>query len=537
MKIKSYTLSAFAVLALPLSIQLQAVLPASAEDSRKAAAEEQPAYVYVDGQRVIGVIGRNGPLTREERLKMIQSRIDNIFASHSFEPAKFRAVDDEFGTRIFYGDENVMLVTSDEAQLLKITSRALAADYIHRLQDVAEDYKRDSRSERLALGIFGALSGLFALLLLFSKLGALADRSSAVLSGYIERLIPTERIEIFKDFVSQTTVFICRTFFYAFSIALLYGYACTVLNFFPWTKVYGRQLLERTLSPLTSALHDVSEYIPNLFIILVLAYLTHGALSLFKFVFDEIGKQKLVLPDFDPDWAEPTYKLVKALTLFLAVVMAAPYLPGWESPAFKQIGLFIGLLVSLGSTGAVGHLVAGVVLTYTRAFKIGDRIKIGEYTGDIIERTLFTTRIRTIKNETVTLHNGQVITSEIVNYSANARSQGLILHTTVTIGYDESWRKIQDLLLKAAARCPNLLTAPAPFVLQRALSDYYVEYELNVFSDRADNMVSAYSELHAAILDVFDEAAVEIMSPAYTALRDGNLTALPSKPDSERNRK
>lgn len=501
--------------------------PSSAQEEKKDnSIEDQPGYVYVDGIRVIGVFGSNGPLSKEERVKQIQSRVDNAYGRRDFDPAKFHLVDDEFGTRIFYGEENIMLVANEEAQSIKISSKALATDYLKRLNEAALHYQKDSRTDRLALGALGTIAGFIALIFLISKFGTLTDSLSIAMVTKLNLLLPNTKTDVIKDFLTLTVSFVSRTTFFVFWVGCLFFYVCTVLNFFPWTKVYGHQLLERTMAPLTTGLHDVSDYIPNFFIILIIGYFTYGALALFHFVFEEIGKGKLSIPDFDSDWAEPTYKLIKALTLFLAIIVAAPYLPGWDSPAFKQMGLFIGLLVSLGSTGAVGHLVAGVVLTYTRAFKIGDRVKIGEHTGDVIERTLFTTRLKTIKNEAVTVHNGQVITSEIINYSTNAHAAGLILHTSVTIGYDAPWRQVHELLIAAASDCPDLLSEPKPFVLQRALDDFFVEYEINAYTNNAHEMVRIYSELHQAIQDRFNAAQVEIMSPHYAAIRNGNKSTV-----------
>jgi small-conductance mechanosensitive channel len=512
-----------------LAVIMSGFAPGLAQEEKKDnRLEDQPGYVYVDGIRVIGVFGSNGPLSKEERIKQIQSRVDNAYGRRDFDPSKFHIVDDEFGTRIFYGEENIMLVANEEAQSIKISSRALATDYIKRLNEAASHYKKDSRTNRLVLGALGSVAGFITLIFLFSRFGTLTDSLSVALVTKLNLLLPGTRTDVLKDFLTLTVSFVSRTAFFVFWVGCLFFYVCTVLNYFPWTKVYGHQLLERTMAPLTTGLHDFSDYIPNFFIILIIGYFTYGALALFHFVFTEIGKGELSLPDFDRDWAEPTYKLIKALTIFMAIIVAAPYLPGWESPAFKQMGLFIGLLVSLGSTGAVGHLVAGVVLTYTRAFKIGDRVKIGEHTGDVIERTLFTTRIKTIKNEAITVHNGQVITSEIINYSTNALATGLILHTSVTIGYDAPWRQVHQLLIDAASDCPDLLTDPKPFVLQRALDDFFVEYEINAYTNKAHEMVRIYSELHQAIQDRFNAAQVEIMSPHYGAIRNGNKSTIPT---------
>lgn len=502
----------------PVLAQFQDPVPAQTKDG---ASEEGPIYIYVDGLKVLGVYGILGPLSKEERAKAVQTRVDTYFSTPDFNPDNFHAIEEEFGTRILYGEDNVMMVPKEEAARLKVSSTTLAGEYIRRLKNAAAQYKEDTQPGKLALGVAGVLGGLFLLIFLFSNLG----KVSTALARYIVNMIAkgvAENRFVVKDLLEMITSFLSRSLFFAVIASSLHLYIFTALSFFPWTKVYANDLLDKTLAPLASGLHDVSAYLPNLFVILAIAYLAYGTIVIFRFIFDETAKSRLSLPDFDPDWAEPTYKLVRALTIFLALVVAAPYLPGWESPAFKQMGLFIGLLVSLGSTGAVGHLVAGVVLTYTRAFKVGDRVKIGDHLGDVVARSLFTTRLHTVKNEAVTIHNGQVITSEIINYSANAHTDGLILHTSVTIGYDSPWRQVHDLLISAAKDCEGIESSPEPFINQKDLSDFYVEYELNAYTKQPAKMIQIYSRLHALIQDKFNEAGVEIMSPHYSSLRDGN---------------
>jgi small-conductance mechanosensitive channel len=172
-------------------------------------------------------------------------------------------------------------------------------------------------------------------------------------------------------------------------------------------------------------------------------------------------------------------------------------------------------------------MVAGVVLTYMRPFRIGDRVKIADTMGDIMEKTLLVTRVRTIKNVDVSIPNAMVLSSHIINFSSSAKKRGLILHTTVTIGYDVPWKKVHELLVSAAKSSENILDTPEPFILQTSLDDSYVSYELNAYTDKPNLMAKSYSELHQNIQDKFNEAGVEIMSPHYSSIRDGNQTAIP----------
>jgi small-conductance mechanosensitive channel len=215
--------------------------------------------------------------------------------------------------------------------------------------------------------------------------------------------------------------------------------------------------------------------------------------------------------------------------LALAAVIVFPYLPGSDSPAFQGISIFIGVLLSLGSTSAVSNIVAGVVLTYMIPFRPGDRVKIADTTGDIVEQNLLVVRVRTTKNVEITIPNSTVLGNHIVNYSRNAEGQGVVLHSTVTIGYDAPWRTVHELLVSAARRTAGVLQEPEPYVLQTSLNDFHVSYEVNLYTNEPSRMAPIYSELHANIQDEFARAGVEIMSPHYFAARDGNQATIPSE--------
>jgi small-conductance mechanosensitive channel len=242
-----------------------------------------------------------------------------------------------------------------------------------------------------------------------------------------------------------------------------------------------------------------------------------------------VGAGRIHLPNFYPEWAQPTYKIIRVLMYAFAAVMIYPYLPGESSPAFKGISVFLGVLFSLGSTSAVANFVAGVILIYTRGFRVGDWVTISENTGEVVQTSMLATHLRTIRNEEITIPNSVVLGSYVTNFSLQAKEQGVVLHTSVTIGYDAPWRTIHKLLIDAALKTKYILHEPAPFVLQADLQDSYVKYEINAYTDHPLLMPYIYSDLHGNIQDSFYEAGVEIMSPVFHALRDGNRTAIPNQ--------
>jgi len=250
-------------------------------------------------------------------------------------------------------------------------------------------------------------------------------------------------------------------------------------------------------------------------------------LKIMKFFFLEVEKGTVKLSGFYPEWAKPTYKILSLLVIAFFAVVAFPFIPGSSSSAFKGISIFLGVLFSIGSQSAISNIIAGVVLTYRRVFRVGDRVQVAGFNGDVVEIRLQVTTLLTVKNEEVIIPNAVILNNSVINFSARARDKGLILHTGVTIGYDTPWRTVHGLLLSAAERTSGLLREPAPFVLQQSLDDFYVAYEVNAYTDNAQGMVQLYSELHQNIQEAFNEAGVEILSPHYTQIRDGNKVTIP----------
>ena len=317
-------------------------------------------------------------------------------------------------------------------------------------------------------------------------------------------------------------------------LAFVEAYLTVTLGFFSSTREISHTVSSWVLSQLESLGQSALNYLPDLLVVVVIALATNYLVRLLRLVFGEIRKGNLKIRGFYPDWAEPTEKLIRLLVLCLAVIVAFPYLPGAKSPAFQGISIFLGVLLSLGSSSAVANAIAGVILTYMRSYLVGDWIQIGETTGEVTEKNLLVTRILTPKAEIITIPNATVMSGSVKNYSVEAKKNGVIFHTTATIGYDAAWRTVHQLLISAALATKHVLQQPAPFILQTRLDDFYVAYELNAYTDVPREMLNIFSDLHQNIQDKFNEAGVEICSPHYSSLRDGNVIAIPEqyvKPD------
>lgn len=330
-----------------------------------------------------------------------------------------------------------------------------------------------------------------------------------------------------EDRIAEITDFLVRTLQFIALIILAYLYITFAFGLFEFTRTWAATLFSYITDPLWTALLAFVNYLPNLFYIAIISFITYNLLKLIRLIFTEVGKESISVPGFYSEWAEPTYKIVRFLVLAFAAIVIFPYLPGSDSPFFQGISVFLGILFSLGSSSAISNIVAGVVLTYMRPFKIGDRVKIADTMGDVVEKTLLVTRVRTVKNVDITIPNSMVLGSHIINYSSSSSDKGLILHTTVTIGYDVPWKQVHALLISAASATTHILNEPAPFVLQTSLDDFYVSYELNAYTNEPGKMSRIYSELHGHIQDKFNEAGVEILSPHYGAHRDGNQVTIP----------
>ncbi|MFO7448171.1 MAG: mechanosensitive ion channel family protein [Ignavibacteriaceae bacterium] len=388
------------------------------------------------------------------------------------------------------------------------------------------------------LNVSPYLKGLFYAVILSTAAYAAVKTMSAffgILSLKAERwrgtLIQSVRIRnieiLSANRITDSVIFFFKVLKFFLVILVIYFYITILFSFFRFTETWAATLFRYILYPLEGIMLSFVDFLPNLFTIIVIIFVTRYVIKFIRYLFSEVHSGAINIPQFPQEWALPTYKIVRFLVIAFAVIVIFPYLPGSDSEFFKGISIFLGILFSLGSTSAISNIVAGVVITYMRPFRIGDRVKIADTTGDIVEKTLLVTRLRTIKNVDVTIPNAMVLGSHIINFSSSAKERGLILHTTVTIGYDAPWAKVHEVLKSAAAATGKILPEPAPFILQTALNDFHVSYELNAYTDEPGNMAVIYSELHRNIQDKFNEAGIEIMSPNYSAVRDGSRTTIP----------
>ena len=494
----------------------------AAEDSQEGVphpdAELPSAPVEIDGTVLFRVRGTSA-FPAEKRAEAIAGRIEALAADASVPADAVGTVEVENGTMIVAGSQPVMLVTDADARLESVDRKVLALNIARDIRQAVADY-RQARS-RGALMHSAVLSGVATAILavLLALVIWLSRRLHAALEQRYRLRLQSLGIQSFQIVRAERIWDAARRALGGARalVILVVGfiYLQYVLGLFPWTRGPANRLLGYVFDPLRTMGRGIVHEIPDLIFLAILFFVTRYLLKLISLFFGAVGRGEVTLSSFDREWAESTYKLVRVGVIVFALVVAYPYIPGSGSEAFKGISIFIGVLFSLGSSSAIANLIAGYMMIYRRAFRVGDRVKIGATIGDVTERRLQATHLKTIKNEEVIIPNSAILNNEVVNYSSLARRGGLILHTTVGIGYDTPWRQVEAMLLMAAERTPGLMKEPAPFILQNVLDNFAVTYELNVYCDNAQAMIALYTSLHRNILDLFNEYGVPIMTPAY----------------------
>lgn len=494
----------------------------------------QPAtssVVTLGDQHVYTIRTSIGPFTAAERAAATSGKLAQLMKDRRSNPDDIHAVEHDNSTDIVSGDLILATVTDADANAVARPRDTLVDSNIHLMRSAILKVRSEYTYKSIILGAVYALLStitLFFLLISFRRLFPLLYAKIEGWRGTFIRDIRLQSLQILsEERLAEILLSLARFLRFTITALLLYFYIPLVFSFFPWTRSYGDILLGYIATPIHSGWVAFAAYVPRLLVVFVIAFFAYLALRITRYVFREVERGTISWSGFYPEWALPTQKILQLLIIAFALVVAFPYLPGSDSPAFKGVSIFLGVLFSLGSSSAVANVIAGILLTYTRAFQVGDRVQISDTTGDIMQKGLLATQIRTIKNVLVTIPNALVLGSHIVNFSRSPQTHPLILHTTITIGYDVPWRQIHSLLLDAAAATDGLLTQPAPFVLQTSLDNSYVAYQINAYTAQPSIMANIYSDLNQSIQDKFNAAGVEIMSPEYASLRDGNTVTIP----------
>jgi hypothetical protein len=424
------------------------------------AAESERAPVMLDGQVLFQVHGLPA-YPAKERAQAMSKRIEAIAADQSVATESLRVQEIEDRTRIMAGDGLVVGFVDSDGAAESSTRQFVAERALIKIRAVIASYRNDRSPRVLLFNTAYALgaTALLAIVLLvirgaFRKLDALAERR---LKSRIEALEAQSHKLVQARQLRQALHGFLKGLYVLVLVVFGYIYLHYVFGLYPWTRPLAARLLAIFLDPLQAMGLGLLETLPGIAFVAVLVIVTRYVLRLTRLYFESVDRGTVKLARFDREWALPTYKIARLLIIAFAVVVAYPYIPGSSSEAFKGVSIFLGVVVSLGSSSVIANVMAGYTMIYRRAFKVGDRISIDNITGDVTETRLMVTHLRTIKNEEIVVPNSTIINSHVINYSTLARTRGLILHTTVGIGYETPWRQVEAMLRLAAERTPGLL--------------------------------------------------------------------------------
>ena len=483
--------------------------------------------VIFDKDTLFFIYSKIGPFSPTDRAKSISTKLYKLVDDYAFNPSSINISENEASIEIISGETTLLVINEEDAFWLDKPMSELAEEYQATIVKALNSYKKDRGllSALIRFGLLIVVIGILYFGIRFLNKGFTKVNRWIFIKGkdHLKGITIKNYQILSEEREERMVVGILRILKWIIITILVYLALPTIFSIFPATKGIANVLFRYVWDPVSKFGSAFIGYIPNLITIVVIVFITRYCLKALRFLASEVESEKLVLPGFYSDWSKPTFNLLKIIIYAFSFIVIFPYLPGSDSPVFQGVSVFLGLIISLGSSSAIGNIIAGLVITYMRAFKIGDRVKIGDTVGDVIEKTMLVTRIRTIKNEDVSIPN------LAINYSSSAKKLGLILNTTITIGYDVPWRTVHQLLIDAALKIEKIQAEPQPFVLQTSLDDFYVSYQINAYTENPESAAKIYSELHANIQDGFNEAGIEILSPHYRAARDGNTMAVPSE--------
>lgn len=489
--------------------------------------------VVIEGDTLYYIYARRGGVSPKERAASVTSMVLSLGKQFSLNPDSVYIESTDITTELMYKDKVIASFTDIDGLWENTTRDELANErrliIVNKLYELQKEYGLMQLLKRI---FFFVLVIAIQILLIWgtvwlyrrgkARIRRLKDSKLKAISIRDYELFDTQKqvriLTLLANLVKYILIFIQLIF----SIPIIF-------SIFPQTEDLAYKIFSYIWNPIKKIGISVIDYIPDLFTIIIIwlaiRYLVKGV----GYLANEIQSEKLKISGFYADWAHPTYQIVRFLLYAFMIAMIYPYLPGSDSGIFQGVSVFVGLIVSLGSSSVIGNIMAGLVITYMRPFKIGDRIKLNDTVGNVMEKTPFVTRIKTPKNEVVTIPNSFIMSSHTVNYSSSARDYGLIIHSEVSFGFEIHWKIVHDLLINAALKTPGVSEEPKPFVLETSLHDFYVMYQINAYIKDANKLAQIYSDLHQNIMDGANEAGIELLSPHYYAKRDGSETTIPKE--------
>lgn len=504
-----------------------------AADAKEAQKEPAGVPVMLDGREILRIHASTGPFSAEMRARTLEKRLEALGKDPSYDERALAVKETPGASEFMYRGVLMGVLTDEDAKAYDMPRQALADKILQACKDAIATYRMEHSDEALwqdAVFAILALAILAGVLFVTrwghrwveARVNAWCEKEGWI--GRQRAVGAVGHVHLVRGILAAL-----RLLRLVLVVALVYIALALVFSLFPWTRELAGILADYGLAPIRAVWSGFLKYIPNLLFIGVIFVLGYYASRLCKWFFDRVSAGEMAIPWMYPEWSGAYYRIVRTLIIVGVAVIIFPYIPGSDTPAFKGISIFLGALATFGSSTAINNLFNGLVLMSMRPYHTGDWVRVGDTEGRVEDVSLLVTKLRTPKNVVITVPSSQMVGSHILNFSDMAKEgPGLILHTTVTIGYDASWRKVHTLLIEAALKTRGVLSEPSPFVLQTSLDDSYVSYQINAFTREACEQPRLYGELHQNIQECFNAGGVEIMSPAYHALRDGNTVTTPA---------
>ena len=482
--------------------------------------ETYVAPVMVEGETLFLVRGFTA-LPADERAETIANRIIGVAESSENPDVEIKLLPHKYGKRMTADDLDIVVITHAEARLEELDIDGLADLYAERVQKAIVSYRAKRTTSARMSGAKSALAwtvGFIILsLLFFRRRNAFIRRVGRLVERRFEDVEQATKSIVRGQAVAGLVRFALQLVLWAVYFVVFYYYLSLVLFSIAETRPMAQLLLTYVTTPLIDILKGFISYLPSLITLIIIAFITRYLIQGVKVILDNVEAGVLELGDFERHWVAPTFFLSRILIIAIALVFAYPHIPGSDSAAFQGLTIIAGIMVSLGSNTVVSNIMAGLFVIYRRSTNVGDRIKVGELTGDVVEIKLMETILKSLKNELISIPNAKLLNSEVVNYTRTIDGRGLMVHTVVGIGYEEPPKKIEAMLVEAAGRTGGLKKSPKPFVLWSQLADYAINYEVNAFTSRGGHLPKIMSDLHENIVDVFNENNTQIMTPSYEA--------------------
>jgi small-conductance mechanosensitive channel len=490
-----------------------------AEKGGPAPAGVPPAILKIQNRPIITMRGTLLGYSPNQRVEAAEARINAVIERGNWGTATTKTITE--GLLIQIGNQGMFVITPGDLNTLAgETPEEAGARTVRNLTTALREIEESRKAETFLRGIGYTVAATVILLLVLVGIRRSHRWLGTHLAEVVGPRLKALAIGGFTQHIEGIILFLgglVGLTALALSLFCLYLWLDFSFMQFPYTRPWGEQLHNYMTAGIKAIALTIVNFIPGLVIVAVIFMITRFLARIGRLFFDAVESGRVSVPGLYAETAQPTRRIVTVILWLFSLVMMYPYLPGSNSDAFKGVSVFVGLLLSIGSAGTVNQAVSGLMLMYSRALRVGDYVQIGETVGTVVALGMFSTRIRTPWSEIVSLPNAVIVGTTTKNYSREEETGGVVLTTTVTIGYNAPWRQVHAMLIDAAMRTEGLLKDPPPRVLQRSLSDFYVEYMLGARIAEPQKRIAVLDTLHRNIQDVFNEYGVQILSPHYMA--------------------